>query len=248
MKVSELMTSDVVSCSTKDSLNRVAQLMWERRCGCVPVLDDVERVVGILTDRDLCMAAYTQGKRLDDMPATSAMSRPVQTCPPSATVEEVEDIMMAHGVRRVVVVAPDGRISGLVSLDDIARGGAEWDGRGDIDLERVSFALAEISRRNTATDEDGPDEELPETDVMELVRNSVQVLRTLRDEIRVDLNLASKDMRDRWRRLETRLQVAERRYKDAGSQRIAGLANLVDSARRFRRQLHEDSTRAPARR
>src|SRR5579862_4107062 len=102
MKVSELMTSDVVSCSTKDSLNRVAQLMWERRCGCVPVLDDVERVVGILTDRDLCMAAYTQGKRLDDMPATSAMSRPVQTCPPSATVEEVEDIMMAHGVRRVV--------------------------------------------------------------------------------------------------------------------------------------------------
>ena len=243
MKISDLMTVNVVVCSTKDSLNRVAQLMWEHRRGCIPVLDETHRVVGLLTDRDLCMAAYTQGRRLDDMPVTSAMSRPVWTCLPSASVEEVEDIMMAHGVRRVVVAGPEGRLSGLVSLEDIARSGAEWDGRGDIDLERVSFALAEVSRRNTATDEDGPE---PETEVTELVRNSLEVLRTLRDEIRVDLNLAGKDMRDRWRRLETRLQATERCYKDARRQKLASLENLVDSAKRFRRRLREDSASTAA--
>ena len=60
---------------TGDSLNRAAQIMWERRCGCVPVID-AGRVVGLLTDRDVCMAAYTQGRRIDDIAVTTAMSRP----------------------------------------------------------------------------------------------------------------------------------------------------------------------------
>lgn len=241
MNISELMTKDVVTCRTSDSLNRVAQLMWERRCGCLPVLDDAEQVVGILTDRDLCMAAYTQGKRLDEMPPTAVMSRPVRTCLPSANVEEAEDIMMAHGVRRVVVVDSNGRLSGLVSLEDIARSGAEWDGRREIDLERVSFALAEISRRNAGTDDDGPENELPETDISEFVRNSLEALKTLRGEIRVDLNLAGKEMRDRWRRLETRVQAAERRQTDALRQKSGSLAALLENAKLFRTRLREDS-------
>jgi CBS domain-containing protein len=239
MNISELMPKDVVTCKTTDSLNRVAQLMWERRCGCMPVLDDAERVVGVLTDRDLCMAAYTQGKRLDDMLATAVMSRPVRTCLPSTNVEEVEDIMMAHGVRRVVVVESNGRLSGLVSLEDIARSGAEWDGRREIDLERVSFALAEISRRNAGTDDDGP--EIPETDLSEFVRNGMEALKTLRGEIRVDLNLAGKEMRDRWRRLESRVQAAERRHTDTPCQKSGSLAALLENAKLFRTRLREDS-------
>ena len=218
MKISDLMTENVVTCRTKDSLNRVAQLMWEHRCGCTPVLDETDRVVGLLTDRDLCMAAYTQGRRLDDMPVTSAMSRPVWTCLPSASVEEVEDIMMAHGVRRIVVAGPEGRLSGLVSLEDIARSGAEWDGRGTSISSGFSFALAEVSRRNTNADEDGP--ELPDTDMAELVRNSVEVLRTLRDEIRVESQPRRQGHTRSLAKARDALAAVERRYKDARRRKI----------------------------
>jgi hypothetical protein len=212
--------------------------MWERRCGCVPVLDDGDQVVGLLTDRDICMAAYTQGRRIDDIAVTTAMSRPVWTCAASASVEEAEDLMMAHGVRRLVVV-DDGRLQGVVSLDDIAKDAAAWDGKGDIDPERVAVALGEIARRTTHTEEDGPDDENPETDVTDLVQSSLAALRTLRDEIRVDLNLASKEVRDRWRRLEARLQAAETRARETRREGARSLAALIENAKDFRNRVVE---------
>ena len=66
MKVGDLMTKDVKACSQHDSLNRAAQLMWENDCGSVPVVDSDSKVVGMLTDRDICMAAYTKGIALKD--------------------------------------------------------------------------------------------------------------------------------------------------------------------------------------
>jgi len=233
MTIGDSMTMDVAPCRATDSLNRAAQLMWDRRCGCVPVLDDAEQVVGMLSDRDVCMAAYTQGRRIDDIPATVAMSRPVWTCAPSTSVEEAEDLMMAHGVRRLVVV-DDRQLQGLVSLDDIARSGAAWDGKGEIDLERVAVALVEIARRTTSTEEDGPEDQNPETDVTELVQSSLAALRTLRDEMRVDLNLAGKEVRDRWRRLEVRMQAAETRARESRREGARSLAALIENAKDFR--------------
>jgi CBS domain-containing protein len=238
MRIADLMTKDVASCRTSDSLNRAAQLMWDRRCGSVPVLDDSDHVVGVLTDRDICMAAYTQGKRLDHISVTTAMSRPVRTCAPSGTDEEAQDLMMAHGVRRLVVV-DDGRLCGIVSLDDIARNGAAWDGRGEIDLERVGLALGEVARRTTATDEETPEVEDLQTEASEVVKNSLDALRTLRDEIRVDINLAGKEVRDRWRRLEARLQAAETRARETRREGARSLAGLVEAARQFRKRLRE---------
>jgi CBS domain-containing protein len=237
MNTADIMTKSVSTCNATDSLNHSAQLMWDQRCGCLPVLDQSGRVVGMLTDRDVCMAAYTQGRRLDDITVGIAMSRPVRTCPPTATIEEAEDLMMAHAVRRLVVVDASGQILGLVSIDDIARCGAEWDGAGEIDLERAALALGEISRRKTTTDEDEP--ELPETDAKDFVLNGLEALKTLRDEIRVDLNLAGKEVRDRWRRLETRLRAAEMRAKETRRGGARSLTALVESARQFRRSLRE---------
>jgi CBS domain-containing protein len=242
MKVADVMTKDVVTCATGDSLNRAAQLMWERRCGCVPVLDESQRVVGMLTDRDVCMAAYTQGRRLDDIAVTTAMSRPARTCLLSASMENAEDLMMAHGVRRLVVVDPDGRARGILSLDDIAKGGGEWDGNSDIDLERVAITLGEIARRNNGNDEETPETQLPETDLTEFVQNSLAAIRTLRDEIRVDLNLAGKEVRDRWRRLEARLQAAEQHARETRREAARDLAGLVQTAKQFRSRLREKTS------
>jgi len=241
MKIADVMTKDVTTCSANDSLNRAAQLMWERRCGYLPVLNEGGRVVGIVTDRDACMAAYTQGRRLDDITVTTAMSRPVWTCAPSATVDEAEDLMMAHGIRRLVVVE-EGLVQGVVSLDDIARNGAEWDGKGEIDLERLALALGEIARRTSAAEEEGPASEDADADIGELAKNSLAALRTLREEIRVDLELATKEARDRWRRFETRLQAAEVRAVQTGRDGARTLAGLIENARTFRKRLRGKTT------
>jgi CBS domain-containing protein len=62
--MTDLMTTNAKSCGTMDNLERAAQIMWENDCGVVPVVDGSERVVGMVTDRDICMAAYTQGQPL----------------------------------------------------------------------------------------------------------------------------------------------------------------------------------------
>jgi CBS domain-containing protein len=243
MKVAEVMADDLVTCRADDSLNRAAQLMWERRCGTVAVVDDAGKAIGVLTDRDVCMAAYTQGRRLDDVAVGSAMSRAVRTVSASAAIEDAEDVMAAHAVRRVVVVGDDARACGLLSIDDIARSGAEWDGKGDIDLEQVALTLGEISRRSAGGgDDDAPDEHTPETDITDMVRNSLAALRTLREEIRVDLNLAGKEVRDRWRRLEARLRAAETHARDARLDAARNLTGLVDSAKQFRNRLRDNSS------
>ena len=242
MKVADVMTSDLVTCRGDDSLNRAAQLMWERRCGTVAVVDGAGKVEGVLSDRDICMAAYTQGRRLDDVAVVTAMSRAVRTCPASASIEDAEDIMAAHAVRRVIVIGDDGHACGMLSIDDIARSGAEWDGKGEIDLEQVALTLGEISRRSAGTDDETPDEQTPETDINDIVSNSLSALRTLRDEIRVDLNLAGKEVRDRWRRLETRLRAAETHAHDARLDAARNLAGVVESAKKFRSRLHDKAS------
>ena len=80
MKVEQIMNRDVKTCGPQDSLNKTAQIMWEESCGAVPVVDEQSNPIGFLTDRDICMAAYTQGKPLDALRVETAMARKVVSC------------------------------------------------------------------------------------------------------------------------------------------------------------------------
>jgi len=75
MNVRTLMSRHVQSCSPHDSLETAARLMWEHDIGSVVVVDGHERPVGMITDRDVCMAAYTQGLPLREMLVEKVMSR-----------------------------------------------------------------------------------------------------------------------------------------------------------------------------
>jgi len=121
MKVEQVMTRDVKLCHAEDSLNDAARLMWDHACGCVPVVDAADRVVGVLTDRDVCMAAYTRGMPLGDMTVSSAMSRQVFACHMGDALDTAEAIMRVHQVRRLPVLGFEDRIVGILSLSDIAR-------------------------------------------------------------------------------------------------------------------------------
>lgn len=121
MKVKDLMTRDVRSCSASDSLSRAAQLMWEGDCGTVPVVGPGGTVVGMITDRDVCMAAYTKGRPLDAIAVGEAMAGHVSTCSPEATLESAMSVMKHAQVRRVPVVDGQGRLAGILSMNDLSR-------------------------------------------------------------------------------------------------------------------------------
>ncbi len=121
MRVKEVMTEGVKSCRVEDFLNVPAQLMWDNDCGCIPVLDGSGRVCGIITDRDICIAAYTQGKTLQEIPVVSAMSREVWSCSPSDSLAAAERLMAEKKVRRLPVIDSEGKLAGIISLHDVAR-------------------------------------------------------------------------------------------------------------------------------
>ncbi len=120
MKVEELMSKPAVTCCVTDNLEVAARLMWEYDCGALPVVGDDGRVVGMITDRDVCMGAYTKGRALHEIPVSVAMVPRVFTCRPDDAVPFAEALMADRKVRRLPVVDDDGRPLGLLSLDDLA--------------------------------------------------------------------------------------------------------------------------------
>ena len=96
MKVADSMTRDVRACSVHDSLNAAARVMWENDCGCVPIVDSQGRLVGIVTDRDICMAAYTQGVPLEAIPLERVMAARVISCSRTDDLETAHRLMRKH--------------------------------------------------------------------------------------------------------------------------------------------------------
>jgi CBS domain-containing protein len=141
MRVEEIMTRPVTTCGVEARLNEVARLMWDHDCGVIPLVDDEGRLAGIITDRDITMAAYTQGRPLAEIPARSAMASAVLSCPVSASIETAERVMSEGRVRRVPVVDGEGRPVGLVSMNDLARQAARRH-RSAVDREIVDTLAA----------------------------------------------------------------------------------------------------------
>jgi CBS domain-containing protein len=121
MQVEQIMNQPPVACRAHDTLNVAAQLMWEHDFGALPVMADDGRVIGIVTDRDICMAAYTQGRRLQAIPVEVAMAKEVFTCKRDSSVEDAEHLMGEKQIRRLPVLDDAGQLVGMLSLGDIAR-------------------------------------------------------------------------------------------------------------------------------
>lgn len=113
------MTREVRACAIHDSLNAAARIMWDHDCGCAPVVDAHGRLAGIVTDRDVCMAAYTQGLPLGAIPVERAMSARVVSCGRGDDLETAHRLMRAHEVHRLPVVDSRSRLIGILSLSDL---------------------------------------------------------------------------------------------------------------------------------
>ena len=141
MKVSNLIQRDIVTCSDRDSANHAAALMWQYDVGCLPVIGEDRRVIGMITDRDIAMAAFLQGRPLQSITVSTVMAKDVVTCAESDSLTDIEHAMQYRQIHRVPVVDADGVLVGIVSINDIAR--AAYGGR--LLSAEVSSTLAAIS-------------------------------------------------------------------------------------------------------
>ena len=121
MTVKELQTSNVKTVSSDTDLAVVAKLMWEGDCGAVPVVTDDRKVIGMITDRDICIAAATRAKPPAEIRAGEVITNHgVHAVKPDDDVRVAMRTMRKHKVRRLPVVDREQRLTGIVSINDLA--------------------------------------------------------------------------------------------------------------------------------
>jgi CBS domain-containing protein len=120
MEVRELMTSEAASCTSETSLATAAGLMWEHDCGVLPVVDDVRKVVGVITDRDICMASAMRGRPASEISVSEVISGEVYACKPETDVREALKTMRLEKVRRLPVIDAEGELQGILSMNDVS--------------------------------------------------------------------------------------------------------------------------------
>ena len=122
MKVKEIMTQNPACCLADDGLQSVAKLMVDHDCGCIPVVENTssKKPVGIVTDRDICCRAVSEGKNPLELTARDVMTGNVVTVTPDTSVEDCCNIMEKNQIRRVAVVDGSGACCGIIAQADIA--------------------------------------------------------------------------------------------------------------------------------
>lgn len=134
-QVSDVMTRGVRSLSPKDSVVMAARAMQELDVGSIPVCNE-ERLVGIVTDRDLVLRGIAQDRLGADTPIDDVMTRQPLWCFEDQPIEDVAACMRKSQVRRVPVIDRENQLVGMVSLGDLAVKG---------DQEQAGRALRSIS-------------------------------------------------------------------------------------------------------
>jgi CBS domain-containing protein len=150
MRVDQIMTRSVHSCRAGETLSDAAQIMWDTDCGCVPIVSDDAsgRVVGILTDRDICMALHFRGRAPRDVAICDVMSTAVRTVAPTQDLEDAEKIMREAQIRRLPVVDDEQRLVGILALADLAQEAARErgaSGRPALTEEEIGDTYSAIS-------------------------------------------------------------------------------------------------------
>jgi len=139
MKIREVMSPNPVSCLPTDSAQLVARIMCERGIGSVPVVmdQDSRKLVGLITDRDLCCSVVADGLDPKTTTIEKFMTLNPVTCQEVEDIEHCEHLMQEHQVRRIPVVDAEGGVIGIVAQADLALKDKS---------DRVSKTVAAISK------------------------------------------------------------------------------------------------------
>jgi CBS-domain-containing membrane protein len=118
--------------------------MWRGDCGILPVIADGQKVVGVITDRDICMSAATKHRDPTNIRVKEVMSGKVYGCSCDTDIQEALKIMQQKQVRRLPIIsAEDGRLQGILSMNDVALK-ASGERKADLSAEDVENTLRAI--------------------------------------------------------------------------------------------------------
>ena len=119
MKVQDLMTTSPAACTLTNSLAEAAMMMWHHDCGILPAVAEGGKVVGLITDRDICMAGVLTGRNLTNIAVKDVVSQKVFVCRIDDDVRTALKTMQENRVRRLPVVDELGFLQGMLSMNDI---------------------------------------------------------------------------------------------------------------------------------
>jgi CBS domain-containing protein len=135
MLVKQLMTENVSSCRQDDNLAKIVEIMWNERCGALPILNGSGRVVGIITDRDICIALGTRNIKASEVLARDVSPPGYFSCDPDYDARVALRTMASEEVGRLLVVDEAGQLVGIISIDDIIfRAGGGRSGLSDREI------------------------------------------------------------------------------------------------------------------
>jgi CBS domain-containing protein len=119
VNVDELMNANVESCSPDANVAEAATIMSHYDCGAVPVVDDGNKVIGVITDRDICIATATSGRLATEIKVKDVITGGVYSCRTDDDIHDALEIMREYRVRRLPVVDIQGRLEGLLTITDV---------------------------------------------------------------------------------------------------------------------------------
>ena len=123
--VTSVMTANPACCAADTALREVARMMIDNDCGEIPVVDAQGVPVGVVTDRDITVRIVAEGRDTMNATASDAMSAPVQTVREDSSLKDATKLMEAAKIRRVPVVDAKGKLTGIVSVADLALAGKD---------------------------------------------------------------------------------------------------------------------------
>lgn len=119
MKVKDVMMGTPYYCQPDSNLGSVAELMWSGNCGFLPVMEADGKIIGVITDRDVCIALGTRNRLPGEIKVREVMSNRLFACSPDDDVHIALQIMKEGGVRRLPVLAQGRTLAGVISMDDL---------------------------------------------------------------------------------------------------------------------------------
>lgn len=119
MRVVEVMMGTPYSCQPETNLGAATELMWKGDCGFLPVVQPGGKIIGVVTDRDICIALGTRGRAPGDVIVADVMTQRVYSCLPEDDIHEALREMREGRVRRLPVITKNGTLVGVISMDDV---------------------------------------------------------------------------------------------------------------------------------
>jgi CBS domain-containing protein len=129
MTVKDVMTKPVATCGPETNLAEATALMWDNDCGVLPVTGETGELVGIVTDRDICIALGTRNVRSSDLCVREVIKNLTVVCKSSDDIRTALQTMREGKIRRLPVVNDDALLEGIVSMDDVVLNARSTDGK-----------------------------------------------------------------------------------------------------------------------